>query len=93
LQATLDIAVARLQVLRRQEGAFGPDNRLKLAHGSRLKLAGGVRESQKGFHGHFWQEVRPPHLAARRFSKHRPNAGFSEFFGPFNAAMKALLLV
>jgi hypothetical protein len=38
-----------LQMLRREKGAFGPDDRLKLAHGLRLKLAGGARKSQKRF--------------------------------------------
>jgi hypothetical protein len=40
-----------LEMLRREEGAFGPDDRLKLAHGLRVKLAGGARESQKRFRG------------------------------------------
>jgi hypothetical protein len=46
-------------VLRREKGAFGPDDRLKLAHGLRLKLAGAVRESQKRFHGNFGQKSQP----------------------------------
>src|SRR5580704_12174137 len=59
LQATLDIAVACLQVLRREKGAFGPDDRLKLAHGLRLKLAGAVRESQKRFHVNYGCKGQP----------------------------------
>src|SRR5580700_8529220 len=59
LQATLDIAVARLQVLRREKGAFRPDDRLKLAHGLRLKLAGAARESQKRFHRKFGRKRQP----------------------------------
>jgi hypothetical protein len=37
-------------MLRREEGALGPDDGLKLAHGLSLKLAGAMRESQKRFH-------------------------------------------
>src|SRR5580704_3138159 len=76
LQTTLDIAVARLQVLRREEGAFRPDDRLKLAHGLRLTLAGAVRESQKRFHAKSGCERRPTCFCTARFSERSPNTHF-----------------